>query len=132
MVFASVACTGGPPDGQQANVGSDVSTSRPSMSTAVTTNSPPPPPVERVNVELRWIGGGGGNVFADPPVLSCGSPEGGVQRCTLPRGQEVVLTAEPLPGGVFLGWGEACAAAGTSETCELTVEGESTIEVLFR
>lgn len=132
VAFSTVACAGGQLDGQQVDTGSEVSTSRPGVTTIVTTSLPPSPVVERVNIDLKWIGSGGGNVFADPPVLSCGSTQGGVQRCTLPLGREVVLTAEALPGSDFLGWGGACATAGTSETCALTLEGQATIEVLFR
>lgn len=86
---------------------------------------------ERVSVTLNWLGGGGGNVIANPPLLACGATSDGVQLCTFPNGVEVTLTAEPLSGSRFLGWGGACADAGTSDSCVVRVDGETSIDVLF-
>lgn len=89
-------------------------------------------PVERVNVFLRWIGSGGGNVSADPPLLSCGPTQDSVSSCTIPSGVTVRLTVDPVDGDEFLGWGAACSAAGSARTCELTIDGDTNIDVTFR
>ena len=90
-----------------------------------------PAVVERVGVTLNWPGSGGGNVVADPPLLACGATSGGVQSCTFPKGVEVALSAEPLPGSRFIGWGGACEEAGSADTCVVTFGGETTIDVFF-
>jgi lysozyme len=43
----------------------------------------------------------------------------------------VMLTATPDPGAVFLSWGGACAAAGSSPTCVATVRGAKTAAATF-
>jgi hypothetical protein len=43
----------------------------------------------------------------------------------------VTLTAAPATGSTFAGWGGACASAGTSVTCRLTVSKNETVSATF-
>ena len=49
-----------------------------------------------------------------------------------PSGTAITLTATPAPGGVFLGWGGACASRGTNLTCPLTMDANTTVTAAFK
>ena len=53
------------------------------------------------------------------PKLSCG----GTCSTTYAAGSKVTLTVAPQPGSRFVGWGDACASAGASPTCAVTMTG---------
>lgn len=110
-----------------------VSSTQPIQSTTTLAHAQNPPvAIERVSVTLNWSGGGGGYIQADPALLACDMPQAGVQSCTFPKGVSVRLSAEPIDGADFLGWGGDCAMAGSSTTCQLTIEGTTAIDVIFR
>ncbi|MEA2579343.1 MAG: lysozyme [Actinomycetota bacterium] len=62
--------------------------------------------------------------------ISCGA---GSSRCTrlANAGDAFTLTATPDAGAVLLGWTGACAGAGTSGTCEVTVHGQNAAAAVF-
>jgi lysozyme len=64
------------------------------------------------------------------PRIRCG---GTAVRCSrLANPDDVVtLTATPDPDAVLLGWTGACAAAGTSATCDVTALGDVTASAVF-
>lgn len=128
--FGALGCAGESSPSTEPDLMESASTS-PTPSTSVVPAASTP--VERVGVFLHWIGGGGGNINADPPLLSCGETTPDlVSKCTFPNGVTVRLTAVPVEGYEFLGWGAACSAAGSARTCELTIDGETTIDVIIR
>ena len=51
-----------------------------------------------------------------------------------PSGTQVTLTAAPATGtdiSTFAGWGGACAPAGTSQTCTLTIDADKAVTATF-
>jgi hypothetical protein len=81
----------------------------------------PTPPI--VNVVVT----GNGTVVSDPAGID--TPESATFEFT--DGASVTLTATPGVGAEFIGWGGACAAAGTDPTCTLTVDGTKNVEANF-
>lgn len=47
------------------------------------------------------------------------------------QGTSVTFTAAPTGGSTFLGWGDACASAGSSTTCTVTVTQEVRVSARF-
>ncbi|MBK6688938.1 MAG: hypothetical protein IPG45_31010 [Deltaproteobacteria bacterium] len=68
-----------------------------------------------------------GAVISNPAGINCGSS------CTadFPTGSMVILTATPLAGGEFTGWGGACAANGTNPTCTVTMTAAANVSADF-
>lgn len=67
---------------------------------------------------------GSGSVTEPQLGINCTSGGG---NCQFDSGTATItanLTATPQPGQVFNGWGGECAAAGTSPTCSVVIEGE--------
>jgi hypothetical protein len=50
----------------------------------------------------------------------------------LDRGKVVTLTAEATGSSTFLGWGDACATAGSSRTCTVTVSQALAVSASFQ
>lgn len=77
----------------------------------------------RANVLEITVTGGG--VVTEPQLgINCTSGGG---TCQFDSGTATItadLTANPAPGQDFTGWGGECAAAGTSPTCSVVIEGE--------
>lgn len=72
----------------------------------------------------------GGIITATPSgdkAISCGKDCGAKYNA----GTVVTLTAVPLPGKPFLGWTDACAAAGTNLTCTITMNASKTVKSNF-
>jgi hypothetical protein len=71
-------------------------------------------------------GGSPGDVAFNPPGLTCNNGP-----CTyrFNAGTTVVLTAQPSPWVLFVGWGGACA--GTAPTCVVTMNASTTVTAFF-
>ena len=73
---------------------------------------------------MTEIGSGSGTVTSSPGLISCIDTNGNVTgQCSdsYLNGTPVTLTANATGTSTFLGWGGACAGAGTSPTCNLAV-----------
>lgn len=70
----------------------------------------------------------GGSVQATPPGATC------TRNCSysLPKGTVTTLTAKPDKNYVFTGWGGACAAAGTSLTCSMTMDAAKSASAAYK
>ncbi|MTW22404.1 InlB B-repeat-containing protein [Allochromatium palmeri] len=70
---------------------------------------------------------GSGSVTSNPAGIDCG------QDCTESYlgNADVTLTAIPISGAAFGGWGGDCAASGTDSTCTLTMETARTVSASF-
>lgn len=69
---------------------------------------------------------GSGKVVSAPAGIACPAT------CTtnFAAGSTVTLTATPLSGGRFIGWGGACS--GNSTTCSVTVDAFKTVSATFQ
>jgi hypothetical protein len=68
---------------------------------------------------------GGGRVTSDPAGVDCGAS------CSLvlpERGATATLAATPPDGGLFLGWGGACAG---TDPCTVTLSGNRVVQARF-
>jgi hypothetical protein len=88
---------------------------------------PPPPPPGPSTLSVALRGSGSGSVISSPAGINCGSS------CALQfaHGNAVTLTAAPLAGSVFTGWGDACTAAAQSTQCTVTVNSDTTVSATF-
>lgn len=68
-----------------------------------------------------------GVVISNPAGINCGSS----CEATFPTGSMVTLTAMPLAGGEFTGWGGACASNGTNPSCTVTMNQAQTASATF-
>jgi Divergent InlB B-repeat domain/NHL repeat len=89
---------------------------------------PPPPPAAQhrtLTVTSTGLGAATGSVRSAPAGIECGAS------CThvYERGAPLVLTAEPAPGSIFLGWGGCEGTSGT--TCRLTLGADRTVAAAF-
>jgi len=66
----------------------------------------------------------GGSIQLSPTGTNCG-----LATTCFTSGTVVTLTATPLAGYVFTGWGGECS--GTSPTCQLTMDGAKTVFAYF-
>ena len=85
------------------------------------------PPAPGGPVTLSVVVSGPGGVLSDPGGIRCGTD------CAedYQTGTEVTLTAVARRGYTFSGWGGACASAGTTATCTLTVDSDTEITATF-
>lgn len=56
---------------------------------------------------------------------------GGGCNSSYPSGTVLTIAASPAATSLFSGWGGACASAGTSTTCTLTINANSTVSATF-
>lgn len=70
-------------------------------------------------------GEGDGTIFSEPAGINCG------KNCALSFNKDatVTLTAKPVNGSTFLGWGGACT--GTQLTCTVAMNQAQTVAVTF-
>jgi hypothetical protein len=68
-------------------------------------------------------GSGTAIVTDNSAAINCQVPfqTGSTCSASFASGTSVTLTATPSAGTLFIGWGGACASAGTSPTCQLTM-----------
>ena len=72
----------------------------------------------------------GGTVTSVPASISCG-PGCSSANGSFVDGTSVVLSASPVSGSSFTGWGGACSGAGTASTCTLTITADTTVTAAF-
>ena len=70
----------------------------------------------------------GGTVSSTPAAISCGTGCASASADFL-DGSQVVLTAAPVPGASFSGWGGACS--GTATTCTVTMSAAQSVTATF-
>ncbi|MES1205573.1 MAG: Ig-like domain-containing protein, partial [Pseudomonadota bacterium] len=79
---------------------------------------------------VNKVNANGGSVTSVPASISCGTS------CTTDSGSfvdgtSVVLTAAPVSGAAFTTWGGACASAGSTPTCALTITADTVVSAVF-
>jgi hypothetical protein len=72
---------------------------------------------------ISKVGTGTGTVVSMPPGINCGSV------CAAPFTGSVQLTATPLPGSTFAGWGTDCS--GNTPTTTINVSGNKSCTATF-
>ncbi len=79
------------------------------------------------------LGSGPGTVTDQFSAINCGVPPGSGTACSASyqSGTPITLMATPSGGASFLGWGGACASAGTSTTCNLTMNSSMSVTASF-
>ena len=93
---------------------------------------PPPPPSHVVTVGAGTGGTGSGTVSGSG--INCaisGTSQSGDCSEARVQGTELTLTATAVGGGSFLGWGGACAVAGTAAACTITVSQAMNVVASF-
>lgn len=97
----------------------------------VTVRPPASPPFVPLTVSRQGPDAESGSVTSNPTGITC--IPGGAASCStaLPLGTTVTLTAAPGSAGTFAGWGGACAGAGTSSACTLTLGGPAAVSATF-
>ncbi len=73
---------------------------------------------------VTLLGDGAGEVTSAPDGIDCG----GTCSAHLRQATTVVLTATPILGATFMGWGGDCSGAGV---CRLTMDGDHAITATF-
>jgi len=72
-----------------------------------------------------------GNVCASGGFIACGNG-GTTCKVSYDYGAQVTLKAYPkLDGSTFAGWGDACSAFGTADSCLVTVTGPTIVKATF-
>ena len=72
----------------------------------------------------------GGFVVSSPSSINCGESQVMCIANFLPS-ESVVLSAVPLAGYTFSGWGGDCSSCGTSATCNITMSSDKTCSASF-
>lgn len=83
------------------------------------------------SLDIAGAGDGGGTVTSSPAGIACtvsGGSTTGQCSGSFPADTEVALTAEPIDGGTFSGWGGACSGDGV---CSLLVSGPLNVVASF-
>jgi len=78
----------------------------------------------------KTAGSNGGAVNSTPASINCGTSCSAGSGSFI-DGTQVILTASPVSGSSFLGWGGACAGSGTASSCTLTMSGDQTVSGSF-
>lgn len=95
---------------------------------SVTVPGSPPVPATYI---LRVNQTGRGNVTAKATAKGSKCESGPNSGCTVyPANTAVVLTAVEV-NSTFVEWGGVCSAAGTAETCELTMDADKVVAITF-
>jgi uncharacterized protein (DUF2345 family) len=83
------------------------------------------------SLTVSEIGSGTGTVTSSDNAITCAS--GSTTGCSssYPSGTQVTLTASATGTSTFLGWGGACAASGTSATCNVTMNSALSVTASF-
>ncbi len=79
-------------------------------------------------------GGGSGTVVSNPAGIDCtftGSVASGTCTASFTGGSVVTLQETPAAGSTFTTWAGACASAGSSPTCNVTVSPFVTLSAVF-
>jgi subtilisin family serine protease len=89
---------------------------------------------QELRLELQSFEGGRGKVRLDPRGMECTLDGVPIQSCSdfYTFATMVHLTAEPLPGSVFWGWGGPCAPQGLLQTCDVQVNALTEVMAIFR
>jgi len=83
-------------------------------------------PLYNVSVGLN----GKGTVVSNPSGIGCGLKSGSSCSSKFVQGTSVTFTATPDPGSTWTGWAGACS--GTSLTCTIAVNADTSIQASFR
>ena len=73
---------------------------------------------------VTLVGDGAGGVTSAPDGIDCGATCG----ADLRQGTNVILTATPILGATFIGWGGDCSGTGV---CQLTMDGDHAVTATF-
>jgi sugar lactone lactonase YvrE len=87
-----------------------------------------------VSVSVTGAGAGSGSVQSNPTGLNCslvGGTASGSCSANYPTGLQVSFEEIPTGGSTFTGWSNACASAGTSQFCTITITGPTTVTANF-
>ncbi len=77
------------------------------------------------------IGSGTGTVASNDNSITCASGSSTGCSSSYPSGTPITLTAAATGTSTFLGWGGACAASGTSATCNVTMNSALNVTASF-
>ncbi|HEX6250387.1 MAG TPA: hypothetical protein VFZ56_03025 [Gemmatimonadaceae bacterium] len=85
-----------------------------------------------VLIEASSAGTGAGTVTGTGLSCSIAGPSQSSD-CTetFANGTQITLTATPAAGSLFLGWGDACSASGTTSTCTVMVDRQLRVQAGF-
>lgn len=80
----------------------------------------------QATLSVTTSGAGAGRVFSEPTGIDCG------ESCTATyaSGTTVTLHAEAAAGSTMAGWSAPCAGT-TAASCIITLDGDSTVDVVF-
>jgi hypothetical protein len=85
-------------------------------------------PANTSTLTVQKAGAGAGTVTSNPTGIDCG-PECGTTSASFTTGSSVTLTANAIPGSLFVGWsGGGCSG---TETCTTTMSTHQTVVATF-